>query len=196
MRKFGWLLVVAGLAVPAGVIVAQSASAAVTSVSCKTAKANAKVKPGLYKLQKTTPEAHESIQTITATGSLSGCTGGVTGGTMTVTNNVRDPTNCNSVLDSKEPAASPTNIGPVVITWAASKGKTTIGAANLGATTPFTAGALKLSGKVTASTLSVAGLKGKTFTFVLTFKAVPSSGCLTTNLVAATVANKGAVTIK
>jgi hypothetical protein len=189
-------LVAVGLTVPAGAIVAQSASAAaVAKVSCKTATAKAKITPGLYKLQPAAQaKTHALKQKITASGALAGCTGGVTGGTITVTENQVAPVNCNLLLD-KTFVSKPPTTGPVVITWAGGKGKTTIGAAKLGGTTPFVATHLLLGGKVTASTGAVAALKGKTLKFVLTFAAVPKTGCVTTNLVAASVKNAGAVTI-
>ena len=199
MRKFAVLVVAIGIAVPAGAIVAQSAGAAgVTSVSCAKSSATAKIVPGIYKLQTgaTAEKTHLSKQKITAKGSLSSCTGGVTAGTFTSTENQNSPTNCNILIDKKAPAAKPPTTGPFTITWAGGKGVTTIGAAKLGASVPFKIGNLSLTGTVTASTGAVAGLKGKSLKLNLAFKAVPATGCVSTNLVAASVTNVGAITIK
>lgn len=187
MRKFGCLLVAVALTVPGAALVAQSADAAVTKVSCKTGTTKSKIVPGLWKLQPPAQAGlHKLKQKITATGTLGGCTGGVTGGSVSLVFTVGDPTNCNELVDSKAPAANPPTTGPVVITWAGGKGKTTIGKATLGGVTPFKLAELQVTGKVTASTGAVAGLKGKTFKSRVKFTAVPSTGCISTNLVAAT----------
>jgi hypothetical protein len=200
MRKFAWLLAVVGLAVPAGVMVAQTASAAPV-VTCATngVTATATISPGIPKLkpaaQAETGEIKVNITTGTS-GKLAHCSGlGVTGGTFTSSFKVQDPTNCNSVVDNSEPAASPPTTGPVVITWSAGKGKTTIGVATLGAATPPSTGKLHVGGKVTASTGAVASLVGKTLSLDVSFKAVPSSGCVTTDLVKATTTNYKPLTI-
>ena len=179
--------------------VAQSAgAAAVVKVSCKTSTAKAKIVPGLYKLQTgpTAETAHRLKQKITAAGVVSGCTGGVTGGTFTSTENVLDPTNCNRLIDTKLPAAKPPTTGPFVIKWAGGKGTTTVGAAKLGTSKVKGIGNLNLTGKVTASTGAVAGLKGKTFSADLHFTAVPATGCISTNLVAATTKLLKPITIQ
>ena len=198
MRKFALLFVAVGLAVPAGALVAQSAgAAAVVKVSCKTSTAKAKIVPGLYKLQTgpTAETAHRLKQKITANGVVSGCTGGVTAGTFTSTENVLDPTNCNRLIDTKLTSKPPTT-GPFVITWAGGKGKTTIALAKLGSSKVKGIGNLNLTGKVTASTGAVAGLKGKTFNADLHFTAVPATGCISTNLVAATTKLLKPITIQ
>jgi hypothetical protein len=200
MRKLAWLFVAVGLAVPAGVMVAQSASAA-PLVTCAINKvtATATITPGIPKLQSAANAEKGEIKvniTTGTTGKLASCSGlGVTGGTFTSSFKVLDPTNCNSLIDTKEPAASPPTTGPIVITWSAGKGKTTIGTANLGNATPAAVGKLHIGGKVTASTGAVASLLGKTLSLDVKFTAVPNTGCVSTNLVKATTTNYNPLTI-
>jgi hypothetical protein len=200
MRKFAWLFVVVGLAVPAGVMVAQSASAA-PIVTCAKNKvtATSTISPGIPKLQSAANAEKGEIKvniTTGTTGKLASCSGlGVTGGTFTSSFKVLDPTNCNSLVDNSEPAASPATTGPLVITWSAGKGKTTIGVAKLSAATPPAVGKLHVGGKVTASTGAVASLVGKTLSIDVAFTAVPSSGCVSTDLVKATTTNYNPLTI-
>lgn len=76
MRKFGWLFAAVALAVPAGAIMAQSASAA-GGTSCAKASGTATFTPSLFKFQSAAAaETHESTSTISSTGTTSSCSGG------------------------------------------------------------------------------------------------------------------------
>jgi hypothetical protein len=55
--------------------------------------------------------------------------------------------------------------------------------------------AAEACGKVTASTGAVASLVGKTLSLDVAFTAVPSSGCVSTDLVKATTTNYNPLTI-
>src|SRR6202521_4503889 len=131
MRKFALLVMSVGLAVPMGVVVAQSASAA-SGTSCTKGTSSATITPGILKLQ-TAPNAekNEKGQSIKSHGYVSSCTGGgVKRGTATYNPTSRERTSCNSTLDAKDPAAPPPTVGVLTVKWNA-KGTTTVGSAKL-----------------------------------------------------------------
>ena len=177
MHKFRLAFVALTLAIPVGVVFAQTASAA-GGTSCSKGSGTATFAPGLFKLQSgAAAETHEATSTIGATGTVSGCSGGgVVSGTTTSTIKIADPTNCNSLLDSKEPPASPATVGTLTVKW--NNGKTsTVGAITL-TSVPGQSTQANLSGKVTSGTL----FKGLTVTARVSFKATTSDQCVTSNL--------------
>jgi hypothetical protein len=148
MRKVALLLVAAGLAVPAGVLVSQSASAA-GGTTCAKGSGTFTISPPLPKLG--AKETNEITATSKSKGTLSGCSGGGVTSAKSVTAAFKfaDPTNCDSVIDLKEPAAVPPTVGPLVITW--NTGKTsTVASAKLTGAVPAKVGALHTGGKITS----------------------------------------------
>jgi hypothetical protein len=150
MRKVALLLVAAGLTVPAGMLMAQSASAA-GGTTCTKGAGSFTIKPPLHALQPAPKaETNESTATSTATGTVSGCSGAVKSGTTLSKFFFADPTNCNSIVDLKEPAASPPTVGPFTIKWNTGK-TTTVASAKLTSGAPGkSVSLLHVGGKITS----------------------------------------------
>jgi hypothetical protein len=195
MRKYFGLLCAAALLLPVGVIMSQSASAA-GGTTCSKGATSATITPGILKLQTAAnAEKNESTQQIKSHGTISGCSGGgVTSGTVTYNPKIADPTNCNSALDTKEPAAVPPTVGVLSIKW--NNGKTTVvGSASLTGILPrgsdLNPTHLEVRGKVTSGTL----FKGLTFDSKIIY--TPNAGgCTAKNLTSSTTKPLKPLTIK
>ena len=126
MRNAMRLFVATVAMMPIGVVAVQHASAVVDpGTDCAHTSGSATFAPGLWKLQPAAQaELHEAVQTIKATGTVSGCVGGgVTSGTETATIHINDPANCNSLATQDGPA-SPANTGTLTIKWNNGKSST------------------------------------------------------------------------
>jgi hypothetical protein len=187
MRKTLGLLCAAAMLLPIGVIAAQQSASAAGGTTCSKGGGTSTITPGYHALQPAAQaETHETTATLKSKGTLSGCSGGGVTSAKSIVSTLqqRDPTNCNSLIDLKEPPASPPTTGPITITW--NNGKTsTIGTATLSGVTPPAQATLKVTGKVTKGLFT-----GMTASGVLTFK--PGSGqCVATPFTSATYTNKG-----
>lgn len=196
MRKYFGLLCAAALLLPVGVITASQSASAAGGTTCSKGATSATITPGILKAQSAAnAEKNESKQSIKSHGTISGCSGGgVTSGTVTYNPKIVDPTNCNSVLDSKEPAASPPTVGVLTINWGG--GKTTIvGTATLTGILPAHSDPnpthLEVKGKVTGGTT----FKGLTFDSKIIYTA-NKGACVTKNLTSSTTKPLKPLTIK
>src|SRR5438132_1108834 len=112
MRHFLRLLVVTTMVMPIGIGAAQHSASADPGTNCSSISGSSTIAPGFQKLDPAGPSHYaandaendvgtlEKNQTITSSGTISGCSGGgVTGGTFTnsVINN-HDPSDCNDLL--------------------------------------------------------------------------------------------------
>jgi hypothetical protein len=186
MRKFAWLFVAAGLAVPTGFIVTQSASAA-GGTTCAKGAGKFTLSPAVKALQATAAaETGEVATTSKSTGTLSGCSGGgvTSAKSIAATLKIADPTNCNSQIDLKEPAAAPPTVGPLKITWNTGK-TTTVAAAKLTSSVPAKVGGLHIGGKITAGLFA-----GLTISGDLTF-AAGTGQCISKPFTSGTYASNG-----
>ena len=176
MRKVAGVLLVAALAVPAG-MVAFSPAGAAGGTTCTTSAGAAKFTPPLPILS----SAVKVKAKLTATGTVGKCVGGgVTSGHTTFTQtSAITPGNC-TTLTKPDPKSKGT-IGKLVITW------------NTGKTSTATAFVVKQTKAITTSTTTgkiTAGLfVGSSITGSVTYK-VPTGGCSTKPL--ATVTYTGA----
>lgn len=126
MRRPIRLLLAAVFVLPIVAFAASSGGAVVDpGTDCAHSSGSATFSPGLWKLQPAAQkELHEAAQTITTTGSTTGCVGGgVTSGTFRATIHIADPANCNSLLSDSDTAV-PATTGSITVRWSATKSST------------------------------------------------------------------------
>jgi hypothetical protein len=113
MRKLLRLLVVMVVMAPISVLAVQHAGAAADpGTDCAHTSGTATFNPGFAKVDNTHPEANERKITITAVGTVTGCSGGgVTSGTTKATIHINDETNCNELLHVKDTPENPEEAG-------------------------------------------------------------------------------------
>ena len=136
MRHFLRLLVATTMVMPIGIGAAQHLASADPGTTCSSISGSSSISPGFQKLDPMGPSHYaandaendvgtlEKNQTITSSGTISGCSGGgVTGGTFTNSViNTHDPSDCNDLLHvgdtadtTIEPGSLPT--GTIHIRW-------------------------------------------------------------------------------
>jgi hypothetical protein len=206
MRHFLRLLVVTTMVMPIGIGAAQHMASADPGTTCSSISGSSSISPGFQKLDPAGPAHYtandhendvgtlEKNQTITSSGTISGCSGGgVTGGTFTNSViNTHDPSDCNDLLnvgDTKDTTIESVPTGTITIHW--NTGATSTGNVKLKPTSSATQ--LKVVTKFTSGLFSVgeptsAPGKGKVN---VAFSPSPSTGCTSTNLTGATFTNSG-----
>jgi len=183
MRKMSGVLLVVAVMLPLGVIGAGQAGA-VGGTVCASAAGTATFTPPLPPLgSKATVKGN-----LTAIGTLGKCKGGGVTSAHTKFVSVKGTTgsNCTTLL-TFNPKAKPTT-GKETITW--NTGKTSTVALAL-TEVKGKATEAKITGKITAGLF-----KGSTQSGIVTFKAVPATGCTKTPLVKVTYVNVGTSPVK
>ena len=207
MRHFLRLLVVTTMVMPIGIGAAQHLASADPGTTCSSISGSSSISPGFQKLDPAGPSHYmandaendvgtlEKNQTITSSGTISGCSGGgVTGGTFTNSViNTHDPSDCNDLLhvgDTADTTIESVPTGTIHIRWntgATSDGnvklKPTSSATSVKVVTKFTSGLFSV-GETTTS-------KGK-----VTVAFTAGSGqCVSSNLTSVTFTNSGTGTV-
>ena len=185
MRKSFGLLVTAALLLSTVVVVASGSAGAAGGTTCSKTVATATITPGLPPLSKPTTFVTKVVTK--ATGTVSGCTGTVKSGALSLTSVPgKSKSNCKTLL-TYDPKAVPTS-GTGKIVW------------NTKATSSFSFKLLTIKGAPTSQTFSstiTAGLfAGSKGTVTFSFTAVPKTGCVSTPLSKVTTLNKGPLVIK
>ena len=197
------------MVMPIGIGAAQHMASADPGTTCSSISGSSSISPGFQKLDPAGPSHYmandaendvgtlEKNQTITSSGTISGCSGGgVTGGTFTNSViNTHDPSDCNDLLHVGDTAdttieAGSLPTGTIHIRWntgATSDGnvklKPTSSATSVKVVTKFTSGLFSV-GETTTS-------KGK-----VTVAFTAGSGqCVSSNLTSVTFTNSGTGTV-
>jgi len=209
MRHFLRLLVATTMVMPIGIGAAQHLASADPGTTCSSISGSSSISPGFQKLDPAGPAHYtandaendvgtlEKNQTITSSGTISGCSGGgVTGGTFTNSViNTHDPSDCNDLLrvgdtadTTIEPGSLPT--GTIHIVW--NTGATSDGSVKLKPTSSATS--VKVVTKFTSGLFSVGETTTSKGKVTVAFTA-PSGQCVSSNLTSVTFTNSGTGTV-